>query len=85
MKAKKQYACTSCQGTDFEANDQGILSCVSCGVIRDQTKFDSNVVFGAEQQLQGKNINRQEKFSQLSSEKRLKRAGNKIQDLVQKL
>lgn len=89
---KKTKECPRCHNTLFEADDQGFMSCMSCGLVRDELKFDNNVVFGEQRQMLGKNINMNgtsvltlEKENQYSSERRLKRARDKIEDLRRQL
>lgn len=49
-------ACKKCNGSEFETNDQGFTSCVDCGLVRQQIKFDDNVNFGSGKEMQGKNV-----------------------------
>lgn len=58
-----KHKCKRCNSTDFETNDQGFTCCSNCGLLEDQTKFDNNVVFGEQRDLQGKNINKQGNLS----------------------
>ena len=54
---KKNTHCPRCKNTDFEADDQGIVSCSHCGLVNEEMKLDNNVVFGEQRQMLGKNIN----------------------------
>jgi transcription initiation factor TFIIIB Brf1 subunit/transcription initiation factor TFIIB len=59
IKIKHGQECPNCHGTESEINAEGLSCCANCGLIEQQTKFDSNVVFGEQRDLQGKNINKQ--------------------------
>jgi hypothetical protein len=91
IKTRKARLCSNCQ-CEIEVNAEGPMGCASCGIVDQGAQYDNNVVFGEERALLGKNVNKQgtylvmaEKLSQVASQRRLKRAAGKIQDLVKKL
>ena len=55
--SKKNTQCSRCKNSDFEVDADGNVSCSHCGVVNQDMKFDNNVAFGQQRQMEGKNIN----------------------------